>query len=123
MDDPRTRQRIAIASVLGALLLSLLLTLGLIHGRRASAAPSPSECVSYLAVARDLHLVRLWYLGGEKPAPSPEFDEMLRAWSNILGDTLVVKLAYGKPVLDERGWEILWIARYNQCLSELSGPD
>ena len=111
------QQRGIIAAIIVGLLTLILL--GVFRGiERADAAPEPSPCISYLSVARDLHIMRLYDLDGR--LGGAEFEAAWLAWLNVQTDAEVVKLAYEKP-LDERGWEETWIARYSQCLTELGG--
>ena len=102
-------------------LLAVALILGIKFAFAASPASppsSPSPCVRYLTVARDLHVLRLWNLDGQPGGAA--FDAVLLAWVNVQSDAEVMGLAYGEPV-DARAWEVLWTQRYRQCLTELGG--
>ena len=111
------QQRGIIAAIIVGLLTLILL--GIFRGiERADAAPEPSPCASYLSVARDLHIMRLWHLEGQPGGAA--FDGVLLAWVNVQTDATVMRLVYSVP-LDERRWEETWIARYGQCLTELGG--
>ena len=105
-------------------LLAVALILGIKFAFAASPASppsSPSPCVSYLTVARDLHVLQLW---GLEDYPQ-DLLEAWQAWGNIQTDNYMMQVMHMVTTYDNHesklAWERLWILRYSDCLTELGG--
>ena len=105
------QQRGIIAAIIAGLLALILL--GIFRGiERADAAPAPSPCVSYIAVARDMHdYAVLW-----RHADMGERTHQL--WWSIYNDPSY-QMWSDKSQPDS--WDLEWTRRYGECLKALGG--